>query len=82
MADKPDFTNHTGDDYEIYKEDNKVIDKSKELLESWKQLNDKANSLLRKHSSFRQYNKVRCQMDSIERLLRDGYGIDVYNIKS
>jgi len=56
------------------------MDKSKELIESWKKLNDSANSLLQKHTSFKAYNNVRLQMDKIETILRDGYDIDVYKL--
>lgn len=56
------------------------MDKSKELIETWKQLNITANDLLRKHKSFKQYNNVRLKMDNIERLLYDGYGIDVNSL--
>jgi len=58
------------------------MDKSKELIESWKQLNKTANKLLNKHESFKSYNRVRLQMDNIERTLSEGYNIDVYNLKS
>jgi hypothetical protein len=55
-------------------------DRSKELISQWKQLNEKASSLLGKHKSFREYNSVRLQMDKIELLLRGGYDIDVQNL--
>lgn len=56
------------------------MDKSKELLEQWKDLNRKANKLLERHTSFSAYNNVRLQMDKIEKILLEGYSIDVYEL--
>jgi hypothetical protein len=53
---------------------------SEELINQWKELNTKANKLLQKHKSFKEYNNVRLKMDEIEDILEKYFNIDVYNM--
>lgn len=50
------------------------------LILQWKELNIKTNKLLNKHKSFKNYNKVRLQMDKIELTLYKIYNINVNDL--